>query len=74
MLFRSYTYWVRAVGGALYFGGYGLRVSDIYDDYSCVNVAVASRAPGIRKLDSGYSDSGLRGLWTLAKRGLGFGS
>ena len=71
---QGWAYVVRAVGGALYFHSDGLSVHALNDAGSSAGIAVASRAPGIRKLDSGYSDSGLRGLWTLAKRGLGFGS
>ena len=40
---------VRAAGGALPFNSDGLYVSDIYDDHSYDNVAVSSRAPGIKK-------------------------
>jgi hypothetical protein len=44
-----WSYVVRAAGGALYFSSYGLRVDVIYDDVSDGNVAVSSRAPGIKK-------------------------
>ena len=37
--------WVRAAGGALYFGSYGLNVSDIDDDGSSRDVAVSARVP-----------------------------
>jgi len=46
---RSWSYMVRAAGGALYFPSYGLRVVDISDDNSNDHVAVSSRAPGIKK-------------------------
>jgi hypothetical protein len=37
--------WVRAAGGALYFGSYGLSVYDIGNVYSNRNVAVSARVP-----------------------------
>jgi len=71
---NEWSYVVRAAGGALYFDSDGLSVNVIDDVNSYAHVAVSSRAPGIKKLDSGFLVSRLRGIWTLAKRGLGFGS
>jgi hypothetical protein len=42
---NSYTYVVRAAGGALYFNGDGLIVGGIYDDLSDSDVAVAALVP-----------------------------
>ena len=46
---RSSAYVVRAAGGALFFNSYGLYVHGIHDFNSSDNVAVSSRAPGIKK-------------------------
>jgi len=46
---HSWSYVVRAAGGALRFDSLGLYVDDFYGDYSSVFVAVSSRAPGIKK-------------------------
>jgi len=40
---------VRAAGGALCFDSDGSLVNVISDDFGHVNVAVSSRAPGIKK-------------------------
>jgi hypothetical protein len=45
----SWSYVVRAAGGALDFFSFGLYVSDITVDDSRAYVAVSSRAPGIKK-------------------------
>ena len=46
---RSWSYVVRAAGGALYFLSNGLSVNDFRGAYSNADVAVSSRAPGIKK-------------------------
>jgi hypothetical protein len=46
---NEWSYVVRAAGGALYFYSYGLDVYGIFEDNSLNNVAVSSRAPGIKK-------------------------
>jgi len=45
----GWSYVVRAAGGALDFLSVGLSVVVIYDDHSDDDVAVSSRAPGIKK-------------------------
>jgi hypothetical protein len=45
----SWSYVVRAAGGALDFASCGLGVLALYGDFSSAVVAVSSRAPGIKK-------------------------
>jgi hypothetical protein len=76
----SWSFVVRAVGGALDFLSYGLYVRGIDDDYSDSNVAVASRVrspfakasadePESKKLDSWSLGSWLPWFLDPAKRG-----
>ena len=46
---NEWSYVVRAAGGALHFFSDGLNVDDIDDAFSNDDVAVSSRAPGIKK-------------------------